>query len=45
MIKRRLKKLNEKKILEALNIFKDLEKLNPENKDIQFCLGNIYWNK
>ena len=43
MIKEGLKKLNEKKILEALNIFKDLEKLNPENKDIQFCLGNIYY--
>ncbi|MDA9696629.1 sulfotransferase [Candidatus Pelagibacter sp.] len=43
MIKEGLKKLNEKKILEALIIFKDLEKLNPENKDIQFCLGNIYY--
>ena len=26
-----------------LIIFKDLEKLNPENRDIQFCLGNIYY--
>ena len=43
MIKEGLQKLNEKRILEALIIFKDLEKLNPENKDIQFCLGNIYY--
>ena len=38
-----LKKLNEKKILESLFIFQNLEKFYPDNKDIQFCLGNIYY--
>ena len=38
-----LKKLNEKKILESLLIFQDLQESNPNNIDIQFCLGNIYY--
>ena len=42
-IKEGLKKLNEKKILESLFIFQNLEKFYPDNKDIQFCLGNIHY--
>tara|TARA_A100001037_G_C15140061_1_gene633250 strand:+ start:661 stop:1962 length:1302 start_codon:yes stop_codon:yes gene_type:complete len=38
-----LQKLKEKKILDSLNIFNKLNKLYPNNSDILFCLGNVYY--
>ena len=43
MIKEGLTKFKEKKFCEAINIFKKLTKLNPENGDVLFTLGNIYY--
>ena len=43
MIKEGLQKLKEKKLLDALNIFHNLDKLNSKNPDILFCLGNVYY--
>ena len=43
MIEEGLKKLKEKKISEALEFFNELDKNNPNNPDILFYLGNIYY--
>ena len=43
MIDEGLNKLKNRQILTALNIFKKLHKLNPNNGDILFFLGNIYY--
>ena len=43
MIKEGLKKLKEKKISEALPFFNKLNDNNPNNPDILFYLGNIYY--
>ncbi len=43
MIEEGLKKLKEKKISEALEVFNELDKNNPNNPDILFYLGNIYY--
>lgn len=43
MIKEGLTKFKEKKFCEAINIFKKLTELNPENGDVLFTLGNIYY--
>ena len=43
MIKEGLQKLKEKKVLDSLSIFNRLNKLNPDNSDILFCLGNVYY--
>jgi len=43
VIKEGLKKLQEKKFCEALNIFNELIKLNPNDGDVLFTLGNIYY--
>ena len=43
MIDEGLNKLKKRQVLAALNIFKKLHKLNPNNGDILFFLGNIYY--
>ena len=43
MIKEGLKKLKEKKIIEALEFFNKLNENNPYNPDVLFYLGNIYY--
>ena len=43
MIEEGLNKLKNRKVLTALNIFKKLHKLNPNDGDILFFLGNIYY--
>ncbi len=43
MIKEGLQKLKEKKLLDALDIFHSLDRLNSKNSDILFCLGNVYY--
>ena len=43
MIKEGLKKLQEKKFCDALSIFNELIKLNPNDGDVLFTLGNIYY--
>ena len=43
MIDEGLNKLKNRQILKHLNIFKKLYKLNPNNGDILFFLGNIYY--
>ena len=43
MIKEGLQKLKEKKVLDSLSIFNRLKKLSPDNSDILFCLGNVYY--
>ena len=43
MIEEGLKKFKDKKFLQALNIFNELNKSNPNNGDILFFLGNIYY--
>ncbi len=43
MIKEGLKKLKEKKISEALEFFNKLNDNNPNNPDILFYIGNIYY--
>ena len=42
MIKEGLQKLKEKKLLDALDIFHSLDRINSKNSDILFCLGNVY---
>jgi len=44
MIKEGLKKFQERKFCEALNIFNNLIKLNPNDGDLLFTLGNIYYS-
>ena len=44
MIKDGLKKFQERKFCEALNIFNNLIKLNPNDGDLLFTLGNIYYS-
>ena len=43
MIEIGIKKFKERKLLESLQIFKKLKKSNPNNIDILFFLGNIYY--
>ena len=43
MIQEGLKKLKEKKIIEALEFFNKLNENNPYNPDVLFYLGNIYY--
>ena len=43
MIETGIKKFKERKLLESLQIFKKLKKSNPNNIDILFFLGNIYY--
>lgn len=43
MIKEGLKKLQERKFCEALSILDKLMKLNPNDGDVLFTLGNIYY--
>ena len=43
MIKEGIKKFKERKLLESLSIFSKLNKSNPNNADILFFLGNIYY--
>ena len=43
MIEEGLNKLKNREVLTALNIFKKLHKLNPNDGDILFFLGNIYY--
>ena len=43
MIKEGLQKLKEKKLLDALDIFHSLDRINSKNSDILFCLGNVYY--
>ena len=43
MIEEGLNKLKNREVLTALNIFKKLHKLNPDDGDILFFLGNIYY--
>ena len=43
MIKEGLKKIQEKKFCDALSIFNELIKLNPNDGDVLFTLGNIYY--
>jgi tetratricopeptide (TPR) repeat protein len=43
MIEIGIKKFKERKLLESLQIFKKLRKSNPNNIDILFFLGNIYY--
>ena len=43
MIEEGLNKLKNREVLTALNIFKKLYKLNPDDGDILFFLGNIYY--
>lgn len=43
MIKEGLKKLQERKFCEALSILHKLMKLNPNDGDVLFTLGNIYY--
>ena len=43
MIEEGLKKLKNRKVLTALNIFNKLHELNPNDGDILFFLGNIYY--
>jgi len=43
MIETGIKKFKERKLLESLRIFKKLNKSNPNNVDILFFLGNIYY--
>ena len=43
MIEEGLNKLKNREVLTALNIFKKLIKLNPNDGDILFFLGNIYY--
>ena len=38
-----MQKLKEKKVLDSLSIFNRLKKLSPDNSDILFCLGNVYY--
>ena len=44
MIKEGLKKFQEKKFCEALSIFNNLIKLNPNDGDLLFTLANIYYS-
>jgi len=43
MIEMGIKKFRERKLLESLDIFDKLNKSNPNNSDILFFLGNIYY--
>jgi len=43
MIAEGLNKLKNREVLTALNIFKKLHKLNPNDGDLLFFLGNIYY--
>ena len=43
MIEEALNKLRNREVLTALNIFKKLHKLNPNDGDLLFFLGNIYY--
>ena len=43
MIEEGLNKLKNREVLTALNIFKKLHKLNPNDGDLLFFLGNIYY--
>jgi Flp pilus assembly protein TadD len=43
MIREGLKKLQERKFCEALSILDKLMKLNPNDGDVLFTLGNIYY--
>ena len=44
MIKEGLKKFQERKFCEALIIFNNLIKLNPNDGDLLFTLANIYYS-
>ena len=43
MIEEGLQKLKQKKVLDALDIFHRENKLEPNNPDILFFLGNVYY--
>ena len=38
-----LKKLNQRKFLESLSIFKKINSIKPNDGNVLFCLGNIYY--
>ena len=44
ILRSRDKKFQERKFCEALNIFNNLIKLNPNDGDLLFTLGNIYYS-